>query len=1116
MKKVQSRVALALTVTAFGVTPSVEAADTIRVSRASTCDPNTTTCGEAWGNFAYPKLLDALANASSNSKILVAEGTYLTNESDLGLAIGDRTDTFDLVTGGIDLIGGYTHTGGGPDPVANETILSGDIDSTGNADSYHVITVTATGSDVLLKGFTIEGGKASSAFGVNRQGAGIYIGDSDPVIEDCVIKDNEANGRGAGAYITSDSTASFARCTFHNNAIVSSLPSATGGGAVYAEGDPTFTHCVFTENSQLRLGSGGGAVLLETSNAAPTFTNCTFYGNTAVGTGGGIKHNVGATSTVTNSIFWGNTGSGSTESDQIDGGSPTVTYSCIEGCSTSTGGLCETSSDENIGDDPEFVNTSDLDGPDNIFGTKDDGLALTLFSAGATDSPCIGTGDNGADTDANTAGTQAIPATDITRCDSITDGACDGTATIDRGAYETGTDGVASSTRLYVDAGVSGGCWDGSSWDDAIANLDIALCVTERMSTVTEIWVAEGTYKPANTRAGNSARMATFKLFDDVSLYGGFADCQASSTNCDELTDVGLFCNGGDNDGRPCESTSDCPGTGSPTCDANATILSGDIDSNDGDCCKQDSDCADGYCVGGPWVCAGSPTSEACDDFDINDSLGVCVDGDNAYHVVTYDVDDYTAAPVLDGFVIKYGMADGNGPNDSPSGVENQGGAVQIRSRTQPCIDGQLQLRDSIFKHNFALNHGAVNDHSSNTVVNNCVFSGNRTTDNSAAGAGINIHSGSTEISNSLFIRNQSSGGVGEGEPEGGALWSGTDAHTSCTTSGEGNAASAPEITNCVFRENGAFMRGGAILARGSTPNVTGCTFDSNLTGNGGGQGGAGVWLEETPTGETSLFEDCVFSENFAGALHGTQVNIHFGGALYTQCADVEVRRCRFENNKSGGVGGAVTNLQGVGKYINCTFVGNQVNDGAIVNMQGGALAAYASTVISCSDSNDDTTDVLVLNSTIVENNAGTDLGGLVAVALGAGTLAISNSIVWNNSTNSTDPTECGVISPTNQIDPAIVQTNCLVYDSDPETEDPDFVTEPDCTWDASTCTLTCEDFGDLHLGSASDAIDAGDNDELDLDGDSGTTDVPYDFSGITDRIINSIVDIGAFEYNPN
>ena len=75
-----------------------------------------------------------------------------------------------------------------------------------------------------------------------------------------------------------------------------------------------------------------------------------------------------------------------------------------------------------------------------------------------------------------------------------------------------------SGSRLYVDASATG-AENGQSWASAFTRLQDALALAKvGQGAITEIWVANGTYTP--TTLAN--RSATFSLVDGVKVYGGF------------------------------------------------------------------------------------------------------------------------------------------------------------------------------------------------------------------------------------------------------------------------------------------------------------------------------------------------------------------------------------------------------------------------------------------------------------------------------------------------------------------------------------------------------------------------------------------------------------------
>jgi len=98
--------------------------------------------------------------------------------------------------------------------------------------------------------------------------------------------------------------------------------------------------------------------------------------------------------------------------------------------------------------------------------------------------------------------------------------ACD----IAAGAADADLDGVpdaAELPRLYVDIDAAPG-GTGSSWGDAIDDLQFALALARASGDVGEIWIAEGTYTPSIYRG------VPFDLVGGVALYGGFGGAEAT------------------------------------------------------------------------------------------------------------------------------------------------------------------------------------------------------------------------------------------------------------------------------------------------------------------------------------------------------------------------------------------------------------------------------------------------------------------------------------------------------------------------------------------------------------------------------------------------------------
>jgi len=219
-------------------------------------------------------------------------------------------------------------------------------------------------------------------------GAMCNVSNSNPDIVDCRFSSNFADDNGGATY-NSASTPDVGNCTFTGN-----WTNGDGGGIYNHSSNPCFSNCLFSRNS---AGDEGGGIY--NYYAAPQFTNSTFSGNSA-GAGGGMYNN-GSNPELINSIFWGNIDDSSmTESAQINGGFPQVTYSCIQDDDPNDSYIPFDCPDcNNIDNDPMFVQAPSDGGdgwgddpctPGIDEGANDDFGDLHLLPG----SPCIDTGDN--------------------------------------------------------------------------------------------------------------------------------------------------------------------------------------------------------------------------------------------------------------------------------------------------------------------------------------------------------------------------------------------------------------------------------------------------------------------------------------------------------------------------------------------------------------------------------------------------------------------------------------------------------------------------------------------------------------------------------------------------
>jgi hypothetical protein len=99
------------------------------------------------------------------------------------------------------------------------------------------------------------------------------------------------------------------------------------------------------------------------------------------------------------------------------------------------------------------------------------------------------------------------------------------------------------------------------------------------------------------------------------------------------------------------------------------------------------------------------------------------------------------------------------------------------------------------------------------------------------------------------------------------------------------------------------------------------CVFEHNYSA---ANGGAGV-----PVGSSGVIEDCVFRANSATGA---------GGALNLWSDHdygITLRRCAFENNHAGGMGGAIWNENSDVTYESCGFIGNEARQAGAIEFDG-------------------------------------------------------------------------------------------------------------------------------------------------------------------------------------
>jgi predicted outer membrane repeat protein len=232
---------------------------------------------------------------------------------------------------------------------------------------------------------------SSSYFETNRSTNGASVanlGNATTIITSSQFANNTATTTGGAIFQDGGSIEVTGSGFMQNNALY--------GGAIRNQGNPKLSvkNSVFSENTSTNTGAA-----MSLSQGSDTLVNNLFIrnkDNSTVG-GGALCITTGQFSIVNNTFYADTTTGGSGGAIRIEGstGSAKLQNNIFYKCKAAIGdnvynqlGMSNTQLNNSFSMNPDFVNEASPVGADNIWGTADDGLSLTLCS------PAVNAGSN--------------------------------------------------------------------------------------------------------------------------------------------------------------------------------------------------------------------------------------------------------------------------------------------------------------------------------------------------------------------------------------------------------------------------------------------------------------------------------------------------------------------------------------------------------------------------------------------------------------------------------------------------------------------------------------------------------------------------------------------------
>ena len=401
----------------------------------------------------------------------------------------------------------------------NQTTISGDFLNRNDKSfySYHVVSAINVNNSAVIDGFTITNGAA--AFVTNStesqvDGGGIYCSCASPVFNNLIIKNNGASNNGGGVYMEFANLNIANTIIYDNNATSASYKGGAGMYLKYSKSK--------ISNSKIISNQGVGIFL---QNSDQQIINSIISNNVSDDNGAGI-YCTESSPIVINTIISNNKSNGSDGGAGVyinDNSNPQIYNSILVNNTGKKGNSFYMSS---YSTNASFKVCSSLVQGGNVYGIPNYINNIDVFPRFTNPSVIIGYDKNAINSDWSLLpcsplidkGNNSYFTSNILK--DIIGNARINNDTIDIGPFEfRGTKSVKMHKQIiYVK---QGGVGDGSSWTNALGNLQSAIDHSIGCYDSSEVWVAKGTYIPDTTGLSNH-KDAAFSIRNNHIIYGGF------------------------------------------------------------------------------------------------------------------------------------------------------------------------------------------------------------------------------------------------------------------------------------------------------------------------------------------------------------------------------------------------------------------------------------------------------------------------------------------------------------------------------------------------------------------------------------------------------------------